>query len=327
MKKEFKGFIAGTAVTALIFSVSMGIFGNKRESVELKKTSLSLNETKSEEEILLYNGEAYLSVPALGEIFNKAVVYDASAGMVHIGEKEAAAEEAGHKAAWSYSGASGPEYWGDLNEEYSLAKTGMQQSPINLEKETSKLEQSSSGLELHYTECEFAVENNGHTIEAVPSDQDNYITLDGVDYYLAQFHFHAPSEHQIDGVNAEMEVHFVHKSKDGEIAVIGVLIGEGSENQELKELLDTMPAQVTEEEDMVKLDEKIDILKLLPKDSSMFRYDGSLTTPPCTEGVKWIVYQSPILFSQEQLNAYKAIYSGTNRLVQPLNEREVTLYQ
>lgn len=291
MKKEFKGFIAGAAVTAVIFSVSIALFGNKKVYVpQTDGVYTDKNETVGEE------------------------------------NSSEAGEVSEHGAVWSYSGASGPEYWGELNEEYSLAKTGMEQSPINLKKEIAVQEQSGSGLEIHYAECAFEVENNGHTIEGVPSEQENYITLDGVDYYLAQFHFHAPSEHQIDGVNSEMEVHFVHKSQDGNIAVLGVLIEEGDENQELKELLDTMPAEITSEEEMVELAGKINILKLLPEDKSIFRYNGSLTTPPCTEGVKWIVYQNPILFSKDQLDAYKAIYSGTNRLIQPLNEREITLY-
>ena len=146
------------------------------------------------------------------------------------------------------------------------------------------------------------------------------ITIEGKRYKLAQFHFHAPSEHTLDGVAAPLELHLVHKSDDGNLAVLGILIKEGVENAALAPVFANIPAEKTEEP--VEVEGSLDVMALLPENRITFRYNGSLTTPPCTEGVLWKVFVDGIEASKEQIAAYTAVYSDSARQVQPLNERD-----
>lgn len=226
---------------------------------------------------------------------------------------------------WTYAGETGPEHWADLSPDWAIARDGKEQSPINIESASAKAASEGAAAEVHYVDTEFKIENNGHTIELVPATKDNYITIDGAKYTLAQAHFHAPSEHQIDGKAFDMEIHMVNKDDAGNIAVIGLVIKAGAENAALKEAFDAI-ATVSAADTESELAGKINLGSLIPADSKVFRYSGSLTTPPCSEGVKWSVYQNPIELSQDQIDAFKAVYNGNARPVQPLNEREVTLY-
>lgn len=223
---------------------------------------------------------------------------------------------------WGYTGDVGPEFWHTLNPDYALAKTGKAQSPINIV--TSELTETGdlSKPEFHYARVPFKAENNGHTIELVPSGSDNYIVLDAADYALQQVHFHAPSEHQINGELCAMEAHLVHKDAAGNLAVVGILIVQGAENETLKEAFSKLPKEVTHEKP-VPLDAPLDLTALVPAGAGLYRYNGSLTTPPCTEGVKWSLSDTALELSQEQIDAFTAVYSGNNRPVQNLYERIV----
>ena len=139
-------------------------------------------------------------------------------------------------------------------------------------------------------------------------------------YNLLQFHFHTPSEHTVDGKQYAMEAHFVHQNKQGNLAVIGVLINVGAMHQVYQRLLSSLPAKKNEE---VKLEQSLDLYTLLPSDRRFFRYDGSLTTPPFTEGVKWIVIKEPIELAQEQVDKLTKIYPKTARSIQKQNNRPV----
>jgi carbonic anhydrase len=221
---------------------------------------------------------------------------------------------------WGYAGDVGPEFWADLNPEYALARDGKAQSPIDIVTASLTTDGAPAKPEFHYAGVPFTAENNGHTIELVPEESINGITLDAGDFALQQLHFHAPSEHTIDGVPAVMEVHLVHKAADGTIGVVGFLIKAGGENEIFKEAFANLPQA---EGDSASLETPIDLTALLAGDPGFYRYDGSLTTPPCTEGVKWSVANTFVEFSQEQIDAFTALYSGNSRPVQALNDRPV----
>jgi carbonic anhydrase len=219
---------------------------------------------------------------------------------------------------WSYSGATGPEYWYELDPAYAAARDGQAQSPINIVTAVAVEKPA-----FHYTATAFDVENNGHTIEAIPVDGENFITLNGKDYVLQEFHFHAPSEHQFDGVSFDMEVHLVHKAADENLAVVGFVISAGSENTTLAELFAKMPVKSAAGQ-AVHLNTPIDLSALISGSETMYRYEGSLTTPPCTEGVQWTVSGAALEVSAGQLATFRTLYTGNNRPLQPLNDREVT---
>ncbi|MDR0636801.1 MAG: carbonic anhydrase family protein [Treponema sp.] len=231
-------------------------------------------------------------------------------------------EEAKH---WTYTGDTGPEYWHTLDPAYALAKDGKSQSPIDIV--TAELRAPANDtpgqLVLAYKETEFEVENNGHTIELAPLTKDNYISVDGAEpYVLQQFHFHAPSEHKIDSEPFPMELHLVHKDAQGNLAVIGVMIAQGAENEALKEAFAALPQQLTHE-GSVKPKVKINVADLFSDTQGVYRYEGSLTTPPCTEGVKWTIAAEAIELSPAQIQAFTSLYASNNRPIQALNGREV----
>jgi carbonic anhydrase len=243
----------------------------------------------------------------------------------------AAKQEQQHPPAaethWGYEGDIGPEFWHTLNPAYAVAQDGKAQSPINIATSSAVPNEELSKPAFHYTAIHFEMENNGHTIELVPLESGNYITLDNTDYAFQQLHFHAPSEHTINGQSAVMEVHLVHKDAKGNLAVVGILIVAGAENEAFKEAFAKLPNSAASTENTAELEEPIDLSALFTADTALYRYDGSLTTPPCTEGVKWSVADNPLELSQEQIDAFTAIYSGNRRPVQNLNGRVVYITQ
>ncbi len=221
------------------------------------------------------------------------------------------------KVAWGYEAENGPDVWGRLSPEYVLCAEGTRQSPIALANPTSaKL----PALVFNYRPTALNIHNNGHTIEVTPT-AENRIEIDGTGYELLQFHFHAPAEHTMDGKSFDMEMHLVHKSKDGTLAVIGVLIERGDDHAAFNPIWAHLPAAPGEMKHIENVTLNAD--DLLPGVRRAYRYDGSLTTPPCSEGVKWFVLTTPIELSQAQITAFKAIVHKNNRPVQALNGREI----
>jgi carbonic anhydrase len=220
----------------------------------------------------------------------------------------------GH-SAWGYSGTKGPAYWGNLNSQYKLCKTGKTQSPIDFH-QTFKA--GRSHLDLDYHVAELVIENNGHTIK-VTYPEGNYLRVAGNSYKLLQFHYHAPSEHTEGGRFHDMEIHFVHQDASGTLAVIGVFIDEGPENLALREIWEHLPRNTKPKQKVSK--EIINARDLIPAGASFYRYMGSLTTPPCSEGVNWFVMKQPIYASKEQLDKFRSIMQGNNRPTQPINQR------
>ncbi|MGG3799169.1 carbonic anhydrase [Metabacillus fastidiosus] len=229
------------------------------------------------------------------------------------------------EAHWSYEGESGPEHWGELDTANRACVNGTEQSPINIETAGVKKNEEPQELAIHYVPSIFSLENNGHTIQVNPvATANNSIVLGNDTYNLAQLHFHTPSEHQFDGKAFDMELHLVHKNKNDELAVLGLMIKEGKENPILKKAWDSLPKEQTTED--VDLKEPIDLANILPENKQSFRYNGSLTTPSCAEGVKWIVLEEPIEMSKEQIKRFQEIFPENNRPVQKLNDREIFKY-
>lgn len=226
-------------------------------------------------------------------------------------------EETRHAAEWGYQGETGPEHWGDLSPEYVLAKTGEHQSPIDISQATPE---SLSQIQFDYGPSQIDLVYNGHTVEEM-EDHESSITVDGKRFILQQFHFHSPSEHTVAGKHFDMEMHLVHKSDEGEIAVVGVLIEEGADNAAFDQVWNYLPSAENRER---KESVTVDAATLLPSDKNYFRYTGSFTTPPCTEDVLWMILKSPVELSPRQIATFRAIIDGNNRPVQPLNDREIT---
>jgi carbonic anhydrase len=229
---------------------------------------------------------------------------------------------AGTTPHWSYEGDTGPEYWYALDSAYATARDGKAQSPIDIL--TAELIPDGDLVKplIAYRKTPFKMENNGHTIELLPAAAGNTIVLDGESYELQQFHFHAPSEHLFDGVSFAMELHLVHKDARGNLAVIGMMITEGARNETLGEIFENLPGEIGGEG---SLEPKIDLAELFTGSREMCRYDGSLTTPPCTEGVKWSISLEPVEMSPHQIEAFRALYRGNKRPVQNRYGRPVYL--
>ena len=220
---------------------------------------------------------------------------------------------------WSYEGEGSPEHWGTLSEEYKTCQTGMNQSPINID---TTLTAHLSPLDMHYTDGPVTLINNGHTIQAgLNTTTRDTVTIDGTPFTLQQFHFHAPSENTVHGKHYAMEAHLVHKDAKGNVAVVAVMFDIGTENTVLKALWTVMPEKA---EQNVKITTQMGLNALLPSDKAYWRFSGSLTTPPCSEGVTWIVLKHPMTLSEAQLKKFtQTMHHNNNRPVQPLNGRVI----
>ena len=220
--------------------------------------------------------------------------------------------------AWGYEGNTGPGYWFELAPEFSLCGEGKAQSPIDIR---GAVETDLVDIDFHYSETAGAIVNNGHTIQ-VDLAAGSAITYNGIRYNLLQFHFHAPSEHTIAGEAAPMEIHFVHSDPNsGALAVVGVLLTEGeADNDGYAPVLDAMPAEPGEPQ---ALTSPLALEALLPDTTGYYAYQGSLTTPPCSEIVRWLLLDTPVALSAEQIAAYTSLYDGNARPVQPLGKRDL----
>ncbi|HWL25955.1 MAG TPA: carbonic anhydrase family protein [Ureibacillus sp.] len=222
---------------------------------------------------------------------------------------------------WTYEEENGPTKWVSVDPSYLACGGGNEQSPINITDASVWEKQIFENVELDYYPTKFLIENTGYTIEAKDPTAKNMLTIDGNDYQLKGVHFHIPSEHQLNGQTFNMEGHLVHQTKEGKIAVIGFLIEEGKVNTDFAEMWSLLPTEKTEQP--VELKHSIDLLEVLPNDKTMYQYSGSLTTPPCTEGVTWILYKQPVEMSAQQIEAFAHIFHQNARPLQPLNNRKV----
>jgi carbonic anhydrase len=223
---------------------------------------------------------------------------------------------------WSYEGDTGTDYWYALDPAYRIARDGRSQSPIDIVTRDLTVDNALAAPLAAYRETRFEIENNGHTIELTPVSAGNRAVIDGDLYELRQFHFHAPGEHLVDGAPFAMELHLVHENAWGNLAVIGILIEEGSHNETLGEIFENLPRDKTGE-GAAGPEVTINLADLFAGSGVMYRYEGSLTTPPCTEGVKWSILGQPITMSPAQIDAFRRLYRGNNRPVQNRYGRQV----
>lgn len=220
---------------------------------------------------------------------------------------------------WSYSGADGPDRWANLSNAFATCGSGHQQSPIDL---TAAASRDLANPQIAYQPSEATIVDNGHAVEVDPARGVNVLTIDGVPYSLVQLHFHSPSEHTINGNSFAVELHLVHQAEGGALAVLGVFVAGGAENPALVPVLSALPSKENRE---VRLRAPFDPSTLLPEDRRAYRYTGSLTTPPCTEGVTWLVMETPITASGQQIAALARALEGNNRPVQTRGDRELLL--
>jgi carbonic anhydrase len=220
---------------------------------------------------------------------------------------------------WDYLGKYGPINWGKLDPSFKACSVGKEQSPVDIR--SAKLNKALQPIEFHYMAGPVEMVNNGHTIQ-INVGPGSYIVSDGVRYDLVQFHFHHPGEEAVKGKLPDMVIHLVHKSADGKLAVVAVRLIEnrGQPNALLATLWANLPKATGQS---VKISDMVNPGAFLPPDRSYWTYTGSLTAPPCTEGVKWLIFQQNMSISREQLKAFAAIYPVNSRPLQDLHGRKI----
>jgi carbonic anhydrase len=223
------------------------------------------------------------------------------------------------EAHWAYEGETGPQAWGKLKPDFNVCAIGKRQSPINIE-DGNTLQGPAEPIQFAYLPSNGSVVNNGHTIQ-VDVQGDNSVTARGSNYRLLQLHFHTPSEEQINFKRFPMVAHLVHKNIEGQLAVVAVLLQEGESNAMIDKVWTYMPL---DNGDRVRMPPGLlDVNELLPKDQRYYQFMGSLTTPPCTEGVLWMVLKQPVSISKAQYKLFTQLYPNNARPVQALNGRPV----
>jgi carbonic anhydrase len=225
----------------------------------------------------------------------------------------AVAAQAADAPHWEYEGQGGAEKWGELNESFKACGFGSEQSPIDL---TDSIKATLDPLKFDWKPQAFKIVNNGHTIQA-NATPGSTLTIGKEAYNLLQFHFHAPSEHAVNGRRFAMEVHFVNAAPDGRLAAVGVFMQPGRKNAAFAAIIQAAPRTEGEK----TLGEPVDPRQFLPASKALFRYKGSLTTPPCSEVVDWNVFEQPIEVADADIKAFQAIFPMNARPLQPRNRR------
>lgn len=215
---------------------------------------------------------------------------------------------------WNYKE---PDKWGELSPSFAGCRMGREQSPIDIP--TSQVEKAAlPALQVGYRPARGEIVNNGHTIQVDLANAGS-VTVPSGEYALVQFHFHGPSEERIDGKSYPLVAHLVHRNATGSLAVIAVLFKVGRQNVALAPVFQGMPRKPGK----ARLRQKLDVARMLPKEMGYYAFKGSLTTPPCSEGVAWHVLKQPVEISARQLKAFTSIYPRNARPIQPLNGRKV----
>lgn len=225
------------------------------------------------------------------------------------------------KTPWTYEGA---DRWGALDPDYAACNTGTRQSPIDI-RNAQTADLPAMRFEYSSGPLKFLI-NNGATIRVNYHDapgSGNFLTVGSARYQLTQFHFHHPSEEYVDGKPYAMEVHLMHQSSNGKVAGITVFLQAGAPNATVQKLWDHMPQ--TESQELAIPGVEVDPAGLLPRDRTYYMYAGSLTAPPCTEGVTWYVLKTPVEVSPAQIEAFAKLYPHDVRPVQPLNGRTIQM--
>ncbi len=228
--------------------------------------------------------------------------------------------EHSHAATWSYTGKTGPEFWGQLDPAYRLAATGRQQSPIDIQTRKT-ISKTLPQLKFDYQSEQVSSFNNGHTIQH-DDEPGSFLYVGDQRYALEQFHVHTPSEHTIDGKQFPMEIHFVHRATSKEVAVVAVLVeadAEGEVEVPYYYDLSTQPGE------HVRYEGQQNPSDLLPRRRDYYEYLGSFTTPPCTEGIRWFVLKQTVKASPERIRRFEIVLKANNRPVQLLHGRTISI--
>ena len=242
---------------------------------------------------------------------NVMIALMASVSLAACSQADAPAEEAEattEAVAWGYGEEDGPAKWGDLDDKYVACKVGMEQSPIDL---PAASEANLITVTTNYAATEAKIEDKGKTIQA-DFAEGMTLTSGDTEYGLVQVHMHTPSENTVTGKAFPLTAHFVHASAEGAYAVLGIMFEEGEANPAIQTVLDNVGGSA-----------EMDIAAMLPAELSAYNFPGSLTTPPCTEGVNWHVVSAPVTASAEQIAALTEAMGNNARPVQPLNKREL----
>lgn len=279
-------------------------------------------------------GRGWYFLTAVGRALTLTVLCASSMPAVS-GSKETS-HGGGH---WGYSGSEGPQFWGELAQGYALCSSGQRQSPVDIQRPR---EASLYPLRFDYRSLPLQLLNNGHTLQLNYYEPDtnhrveiagkqqiiktkkqyrSQLMLGDEPYSLLQLHFHTPSEHAIAGSRALMEVHLVHKNAGGNLAVVGVMLQEGASNTELEKILNNAPSELNSE----KLLERVSVnaSAWLPDDRDYYHYSGSLTTPPCSENVNWLVMKNPLQVSAAQMRRFESLIGQNARPLQPMHWRQM----
>ena len=224
-----------------------------------------------------------------------------------------------HADHWAYLGQVGPKHWSELNKKFNLCSEGKHQSPINIiPNKHIKLKE----LNLDYKTDAKSIIDNGHTVQINISNGSSF-KIEKIEYKLKQFHFHVPSENNINGNEFPMEAHFVHATDDGQLAVVAVMFENGKENPILAKIWKSLPNLKVGKKHKIELSGK-EIQALMPLNKDYYKFDGSLTTPPCSEHVNWHVYKTPMTVSKAQVIDFFKLYGfPNNRPIQATNKREI----
>ncbi|QLG87542.1 carbonic anhydrase family protein [Chitinibacter bivalviorum] len=243
----------------------------------------------------------------------------AQANDPHSSNKKTKHEAAAHDPShWSYEGSTGPNNWGNMKPEFATCKSGTQQSPINI---TETYSQSLDRLQFSYQPSKLNIQNNGHTIQ-LNYDSGSFLTIGSDKYQLLQFHFHTPSEEAIGGKRYPMVAHLVHKNEAGQLAVVALLINQGKEDNPLfNQFWQKLPTE--HKETRIFDDIQYNVANLLPGNQSYWTFMGSLTTPPCSEGVRWFVLKQPLQISAKQISRFKREFAMNARPLQSVFERAI----
>lgn len=252
-----------------------------------------------------------------GLIFGSALAgCPVCAGLSGAAEQKGAHGSAPH---WGYDKLDGPEMWGKMSPDWKMCAVGTEQTPIDLRNPI--MAELQGKLDVSYQPSKLTVLNNGHTIQ-VNTAEAGSTRIMGQTYYLAQFHFHHPSEHLMDGQSFPLEIHFVHfanPNMSGKLAVIGVFVREGNANPMLEQVFRDMPADGMAPQVQAGMMNPIQLLPSIGK--GYYRYMGSLTTPPCSEDVTWTVMRTPIEASRDQIMRFAQLFPMNARPILPLNRR------
>lgn len=311
-----KGLVNPEQIPEQKRSVDLGVKAeNKADNKSLERVAEKLTEKAEKSTPLRSPEQEYRPSKPKPKPKPKPKAHPAPAKHDDHGSATATAPAAAHGVAghahWSYEGETGPANWGKLSPANVACDWGTRQSPIDI-RDGVKVDLPE--IKFDYRPSLFSIVDNGHTVQVNYGDASSSLTVQGRRYDLVQFHFHKPSEERINGRVYDMVAHLVHKDDEGHLAVVAVLMERGTENPFIQTLWNNLPLEpnaVVQPPDLA-----VDLTAFLPENRSYFTYMGSLTTPPCTEGVLWMVMKNPVKISQEQINIFARLYRNNARPIQ-----------